>query len=237
MRRSALTADTFGIVHGLKFSDPHLIVRALTHRSYVNESASPDTPHNERLEFLGDAVLNFITGDWLFREFPDAPEGELTRLRAALVRKETLAQLAREMRIGEALRMGKGEELGGGRERVNNLCDAFEAIIGAIYVDQGLEAVRAFLHSRLSTSLRTILDEHRDRDARSDLQERVQLLYNLTPQYRIINMTGPEHEREFTVEVLVGAQALASGVGRSKQAAAQDAAQKALKVLIDNAGS
>lgn len=231
MTRTALTARTFADYHALRLALPDLMIEALTHRSFVNESSQPETAHNERLEFLGDAVLNFITGDWLFRRFPDAQEGELTRLRAALVRKETLAGFARELRVGEVLRMGRGEEQSGGRERVNNLCGAFEAIIGALYVDQGVDVVRTFMDARLTNALQAILEDHLDRDARSNLQERAQAYYNLTPQYRTIATTGPEHAREFTVEVSVGTVVTASGVGRSKQAASQDAAQKALTLL------
>lgn len=228
-----LTAEAFAAHHGLTFRDERIIVQALTHRSYVNETADPDTGDNERLEFLGDAVLNFVTGDWLFRQFPAAPEGQLTRLRAALVRKETLADLARRLRIGEAMRLGRGEEKGGGRARVNNLCRAFEAVVGALFVDQGLDAARTFLVLLLTDALRQIQAAHLDRDARSDLQERTQALYTITPVYRYHDPSGPEHERYFTVDVLVGERVIATGSGHSKQAAAMDAAQRALIALDD----
>lgn len=226
-----LNVRAFATMHNLSFRDPALLVQALTHRSYVNETPDPDTRDNERLEFLGDAVLNFIAGDWLFRQFPAAPEGQLTRLRAALVRKETLADLARRLRINEALRIGRGEEKGGGRNRSSTLSSAFEAVIGALFVDQGLDAVRTFLIPLLTDALDTILRAHLDRDARSDLQERAQALYNVTPTYRYHEPTGPEHQRQFTVDVLIGERVIASGSGHSKQAAAMDAAQRALAVL------
>ncbi|MGQ9907671.1 MAG: ribonuclease III [Candidatus Flexifilum sp.] len=231
-----LTAEAFAAEHGLAFRDPALLVQALTHRSYINETLTPDTGDNERLEFLGDALLNFIVGDWLFRQFPDAPEGQLTRLRAALVRKETLADLARRLRIGAALRIGRGDEKGGGRERSSTLSDALEAVIGALFVDQGLEAVRAFLMPLLSEALDAILQSQLDRDPRSDLQERVQARYNLTPTYRYSEPTGPDHQRQFTVDVLIGERVIASGSGYSKQAAAMEAARHALAAL-DNPGA
>jgi ribonuclease-3 len=183
------------------------------------------------LEFLGDAVVDFVAGEMLFYRFPNVNEGDLTRLRSALVRTESLAQLARDCRVGEALRMGKGEEQGGGRTRLNNLCGAFEALIGALYLDQGLDAVRAFLIPRLETRLSQVIQEQLDKDARSLLQERSQAEYSQTPQYRTVSMSGPDHEREFTVEVLIGERVVGTGLGRSKQAASQAAAQDALRRL------
>ena len=132
------------------FATRLLLQQALTHRSYVNEHDDEDLSDNERLEFLGDAVLDFVSGEMLYRRFPEMPEGDLTRLRAALVRTESLAALAVKCRLGEALRMGKGEEKGGGRERLNNLCGGFEAVIGALYLDQGLEAVKTFVMPQLA---------------------------------------------------------------------------------------
>lgn len=226
-----LTAEAFAAEHGLSFRDPALLVQALTHRSYLNETLTPDTGDNERLEFLGDALLNFIVGDWLFRQFPDAPEGQLTRLRAALVRRDTLADLARRLRIGAALRIGRGEDKAGGRDRPSTLSDALEAVIGALFVDQGLEAVRAFLMPLLIEALDAILQAQLDRDPRSDLQERAQARYNLTPTYRYSEPTGPDHQRQFTADVLIGERVIASGSGYSKQAAAMEAARHALAAL------
>src|SRR5690606_23483963 len=143
--------------HDLNFRNPALLQQALTHRSYINEQDDDDTRDNERLEFLGDAVLDFIITRVLFARFPDMPEGELTRLRAALVRTDTLAEVAAEMGMGEVLRMGRGEELSGGRQRRNLLGDAFEALLGAIYIDQGLEAAAAFVTPRLMPMVDYIL--------------------------------------------------------------------------------
>jgi ribonuclease-3 len=219
----------------LRFKDDRLLQQALTHRSYVNEHDDLDALDNERLEFLGDAVVDFIAGEMLYHRFPDVNEGDLTRLRSALVRTESLAQLALECQVGEALRMGKGEEQGGGRTRINNLCGAFEALVGALYLDQGLDAVREFVNPRMQIRLEQVLQEQLDRDARSLLQERSQAQFNLTPLYRTVSMTGPDHEREFTVEVLIGDKVVGTGVGRSKQTASQAAAQDALRGLSDEA--
>jgi ribonuclease-3 len=221
----------FQTQNGFVFRDPLLLQQALTHRSYVNEHADEDLSDNERLEFLGDAVLDFVSGEMLFRRFPEMPEGDLTRLRAALVRTESLAALAVKGRLGEALRMGKGEEKGGGRERLNNLCGGFEAVIGALYLDQGLEAVKTFMMPQLLERLEQVFAEQLDKDARSILQEISQATYNLTPMYRLVEAFGPEHEKEFTFEALIGEQVVGQGVGRSKQAASQSAAQNALENL------
>ncbi|MBN8633926.1 MAG: ribonuclease III [Anaerolineae bacterium] len=218
---------------GLHFRDANLLQQALTHRSYVNEHEDADLVDNERLEFLGDAVLDFVTGDLLFRRFPEALEGELTRLRAALVRTESLAALAKLCQVGEALRMGKGEEHSGGRDRLNNLCGAFEAVVGALYVDQGLEAVKLFVTPLLLSRLDVIIAEQLDKDPRSVLQERSQYQYGKTPHYRFVEASGPEHEKAFTFEVLIGDWVAGRGIGRSKQAAAHAAAYDALKRMED----
>lgn len=223
--------DEFQAENRLHFQEPALLQQALTHRSYVNEHDEDDLSDNERLEFLGDAVLDFISGELLFRRFPAMPEGDLTRLRAALVRTESLASLAVNCRLGEALRMGKGEEKGGGRERPNNLCGGFEALIGALYLDQGLEAVREFVTPQLLERLEQVLAESLDRDARSLLQEISQADYNQTPFYRLVEASGPEHEKEFTFDALIGDQVVGRGTGRSKQAASQAAARDALERL------
>lgn len=217
--------------NGLRFSNPALLQQALTHRSYVNEHDDPSLSDNERLEFLGDAVLDFVAGEMLFERFPEMPEGDLTRLRAALVRTESLAELARKCGLGDALRMGKGEEKGGGRERPNNLCGGFEAMIGALYLDQGLDAVRSFVMPQLDERLAQVVAASLDKDARSILQEISQAQYNLTPAYRLVDATGPEHEKEFVFEALIGDRIVGRGTGRSKQAASQAAAQDALERL------
>ncbi|NWG15628.1 MAG: ribonuclease III [Chloroflexi bacterium] len=213
---------------GVQFVNDRLLWQALTHRSYINEHGEAEGD-NERLEFLGDAVLDFLVGDMLFQRFPDMPEGHLTRLRSALVRTESLAFLAAEAGLGIHLRMGKGEEAGGGRKRLSNLCAVFEAVTGALYLDQGLEAVRAFILPRVESLIGQVLEEAIDKDARSRLQEWSQAELNKTPAYRTVSATGPDHLKEFVIEVLIGEKVVGRGTGRSKQIAAQAAARDALR--------
>jgi ribonuclease-3 len=221
------TLHTKGI--NLKFQNALLLTQALTHRSYINEHGATDTGDNERLEFLGDAVLDFLVGEMLYQRYPEMPEGDLTRLRAALVRTESLASLSQQMGLGEELRMGKGEETTGGRERQTNLCAVFEALVGALYLDQGLPAVQEFVMPQLNPLLEQIITAALDRDARSTLQEWSQAELNLTPIYRTVSASGPDHQKEFLVEVLIGDVVAGQGIGRSKQAGAQAAARSALE--------
>jgi ribonuclease-3 len=212
---------------GLEFQDPSLAIRALTHRSFANEHPGK-WEDNERLEFLGDAVLDFVSGAWVYHRFPDSPEGRLTRLRSALVRTETLAGFARKLDIGSLLRLGRGEEETGGRDRPANLCGAFEALIGALYLDQGAEAARRFVEPLFEEAAERILEEQGEIDAKSLLQEWSQAERSLTPRYVTAEERGPDHEREFTVEVYLGDELWGAGIGPSKQAAAQAAALEAL---------
>jgi ribonuclease-3 len=221
----------FQALHDLNFHDFSLLEQAMTHRSFLNEQEDQTVRDNERLEFLGDAVLDFVMTRVLFAQFPDLPEGDLTRLRAALVRTDTLAEVAAGLSIGEVLRMGRGEELTGGRQRRNLLCDAFEALLGALYLDQGLEPVAEFVVPRLMPMVDYILAEGLHIDARSKLQEWSQATHGETPVYMVISETGPDHEKEFTVEVLIGEHSIGQGQGRSKQLAAQAAARAALKLI------
>lgn len=213
---------------GIVFNDSALLRQSMTHRSHANEHPDVDIDDNERLEYLGDAILDFITADMLYRRFPGMPEGEMTRVRAALVRTEALAQLANDCHLGEILIMGKGEAASGGRENLNNLCGAFEALIGAMYIDQGLEVVRDFVMPRLTTLQKTVMDEALRKDPRSRFQEWAQAIYGITPHFVTIDITGPEHEHIFTVQCFVGAHFVAEGQGRTKRAGAQDAARNAL---------
>ncbi len=223
----------FQMALGIRFHDPALLTQALTHRSYVNENEGGDASDNERLEFLGDAVLDLIVADLLYRKYPHVDEGELTQLRAALVKTESLAQLGRNVRLGDCLRIGRGEELTGGRQRQTILCRAFEALVGAIYIDQGLDAVIDFVVPPLLDLLERIIDESLHIDARSQLQERIQARLNITPDYRVAGAEGPEHDKAYHVEVTIGDALLGRGIGGSKRAAAQDAARAALKRLQD----
>lgn len=222
-----MTPEEFLQVSGLSFKDPSLLRRALTHRSYLNEH--PDAVEdNERLEYLGDAALDFITAAWIYSRFPEMDEGGLTRLRSALVRTEQLAAFAQEIRLGEALFLGKGEATTGGRERLALLCAAFEALIGALYLDNGLAIVTDFMEPRLQEATQTAIEDERLLDARSQLQMWAQAEIGETPCYETVTSSGPDHAREFVVEVQVGDHLTARGIGRSKQEAAQSAAAQAL---------
>lgn len=215
------------------FRDPSLLRRALTHRSFANEHPEEVLEDNERLEFLGDAVLDFIVAAFLYHRFPEMREGRLTSLRAALVRTETLARLAAEVGIDRELRLGRGEEESGGRTRPPNLCAAFEAVVGALYLDQGLAAVQAWLEPMLGTVVERVLRAELDKDARSLLQEWSQARLGLTPVYRTVAAEGPDHAKAFTVQVSIGGQVVGEGSGRSKQAAARAAAEAALLRLAE----
>lgn len=232
MSESDSRSAAFEALLGIKFHDRALLTQALTHRSFVNENAGDgDARDNERLEFLGDAVLDLIVADMLYRKYPTVDEGELTQLRAALVKTESLAHLGRNCRLGDFLRIGHGETLSGGRGRLTILCRAFEAVIGAIYLDQGMDAVADFVVPSLLELLDHIIDLGLHIDARSELQERVQARLNITPEYRVIGAEGPEHAKEFRVEVAIEDRLIGSGIGGSKRAAAQEAARAALKQL------
>ncbi|NLF77635.1 MAG: ribonuclease III [Chloroflexi bacterium] len=216
---------------GLQFHDLSLLQRALTHRSYLNEHPEHSLEDNERLEFLGDAVLDFIAGSWLYDRFPEMDEGRLTRLRAGLVRTEALAQFSEQLRLGEALLLGRGEAESGGRRRFKNLAGVFEALVGAIYMDQGMDAAQRFVEPLFTPALEDILSRAADKDAKSLLQEWSQSKLGETPLYRTVSTQGPDHAKEFTVAVIVGTTVCGHGTGHSKQIAAQIAAQQALEAI------
>ncbi len=209
------------------FHHPSLLVRALTHRSYVNEHIGAGED-NERLEFLGDAVLDFVAGAFLYHRYPEMDEGGLTRLRASLVNTEQLARFAEAQQVGDHVRLGKGEEESGGRKRPTLLADAFEAVVGAYYLDSGLEEVRAFVEPLLAEAADQVLDTEREVDAKSQFQEWAQAALGQTPRYATLSVSGPDHNRVYMVEVLVGSEAFGTGTGPSKQAATQSAARAAL---------
>ncbi len=215
---------------GLEFNDPLLMERALTHRSFLNEH--PDAiEDNERLEFLGDAVLDFIVGAWLYNELPEMPEGDLTKYRSALVHTERLADFALQINLGKALRLGKGEMQAGGKQKPALLCDAFEAVIGALYLDQGIDAVQDFIMPMLREAMEDIITNHKGEDPKSKLQEVVQAQSLPIPEYVVINELGPDHSKIYEIEVLVNGKALGKGSGTSKQGATKMAAQDALANL------
>lgn len=213
---------------GLPVKNFPLLTRALTHRSYLNEN--PDAlEDNERLEFLGDAVLDFLVGAWLYNHFPEMAEGQLTRLRSALVRTEQLAEFAQKIELGRAMRLGRGEWRSGGRQRIAMLCGTFEALIGALYLDAGLQAVQDFTMPLLQAATNEILAQRNVQDPKSLLQEVVQAQGYGPPRYRTVSASGPEHDKVFEVEVLVNDQIFGRGVGHSKRAAAKAAANAALE--------
>lgn len=215
---------------GLEFNDPLLLHRSLTHRSYLNEHPEA-LEDNERLEFLGDAVLDFVVGAWLYHHYPEMPEGDLTRMRSALVHTEQLADFARQINLGNAMRLGRGESQAGGRERSALLCDTFEAFIGAIYLDGGIEKVEKFLFPFLETASEDILINRKNEDPKSLLQEWAQSQGFYAPQYVTRSEQGPDHSKQFEVAVIIGGEVYAEGVGPNKQAAAKNAARKALEKL------
>lgn len=212
----------------LRFNDFSLLTRAVTHRSYLNENPGGSLEDNERLEFLGDAVLDFIVGAYLYHRYPELKEGELTMLRAALVRTETLANFARELSLGSNLRLGFGEAENGGRDRPAILCGAFEALMGAVFLDKGLAAVERIVHGLIDPALEGILAEATHRDAKSGFQIWAQGRYNITPRYKVVSAEGPDHAKVFTVAVMLDSEVWGEGSGRSKQHAAQEAAAVAL---------
>lgn len=215
---------------GLAFDDILLLSRALTHRSYLNEHPEA-IEDNERLEFLGDAVLDFVVGVWLYNRFPEMAEGELTRLRAALVKTDQLAYFGRQIELGRALRLGRGEEENGGRKRRAMLCGAYEALMGALSLDQGIGAVETFIGKQLEKAVEEILHDQRDKDPKSLLQEIVQSGGHPAPNYVVVGESGPDHAKIFQVEVYGKGELLGSGTGTSKHEASMAAAQDALDKL------
>lgn len=210
------------------FKDQKLLTTALTHRSALNEDNASAEVSNERLEFLGDAVLELATTRFLYNKFPDTQEGLLTAYRSALVKTETLAEVAQTLNLGEKLYLSKGEEASGGRTNVSLLADTMEAVIGALYLDSGFETVAHFLEGILFTKVDKMLKQKLYQDAKSHLQEVVQAHGHGAPIYEVISERGPDHNKEFTINVLIDGKVYGIGKGSSKQRAQRDAAEKAL---------
>lgn len=221
-------AQRFEEASGLIFNDKTLLQRALTHRSYLNETRYLLQADNERLEFLGDAVLDFIVGEYLYNRFPEMREGMLTNLRAALVREETLAAFALRLDLGKHLMMGRGEIESGGRDRPATLCAAFEALVGALYLDQDLEAVKKLVFGLVEPALPEFVDIAAFKDAKSRLQEWSQNTFRATPRYHTAEANGPDHDKQFTVHVKIDDHVWGVGRGKSKQIASMEAATDAL---------
>ena len=215
---------TFANTLGLSFNNISLLAEALTHRSYLNEHREYLGSHNERLEFLGDAVLELATTDFLYKKFPAKPEGELTSYRAALVNTVSLAESAQALGINEYLLLSKGESKDTGRARDVILADAFEAIIGAIYLDSGYANAESFIAKNLYNKIESVIASRSYQDAKSKFQEIAQEKRGITPSYETLSEIGPDHNKRFTVGVFIGAAEIARGVGQSKQEAEQSAA-------------
>jgi ribonuclease-3 len=228
----AVSVEALQVVIGVVFRDPTILQRALTHSSYLNENPDCSWGDNERLEFLGDAVADFVAADLLFGRFPEWQEGELTSLRAEMVRADTLARFALKIELGAHLHLGRGEEQSGGRVRPALLSDAFEALLGAIYLEGGMPAAERFVLPFLLDFLKG-RESLLQRDPKSRLQEWAQAKFRSTPVYVTVEEVGPDHARQFTIEVLIRGEPRGRGAGRSKQAAEQAAAQAAWESCPD----
>lgn len=217
---------------GYTFRDRKRLEGALYHSSYANEHRSLGIHSNERLEFLGDAVLGLVTADYLYHKHPDLPEGDLTRMRAALVCEESLYEVAQRLGLGSELRLGKGEEAGGGRQRPSILADATESVFAAVYLDGGMEAARALIHRVLLDKEQEEAVEERRRDYKTALQELVQRKKDQVLRYELIGESGPDHDKKFDVEVLLNGKPCGKGTGSSKKRAEQAAAAAAIDALF-----
>jgi ribonuclease-3 len=215
---------------GIKFNDISILDRALVHRSYLNENRSIEKS-NERLEFLGDAVLELIVSQYLYNKYPDREEGDLTSFRSAIVRTESLAQASRELNYGDYLKMAKGEEESGGRDKDYILANTFEAVLGAIFLDQGLNICRDLVNKVLLLKVENIVENRLDIDGKTKIQEVAQAKYKLTPTYEVIKEHGPDHDKIFIVAVKIGNKVIGKGEGSSKQKAEEAAAQKGLEYI------
>lgn len=219
---------------GISFNDPSLLEQALVHSSYINENPGTAPASNERLEFLGDAVLGLMVAEKLYQDFPYSTEGEMTKLRAALVRRDTLARVARTIKLGDYLYLGKGEETSDGRRKSANLAGALEALIGAIFLDQGLSTAMDFIRRLLNKELQRIVSHGAVVDYKSQLQELIQARQHQTPIYQLIEAIGPAHDKRFIVEVRAGDAVLGRGTGKSKKMAETEAAYAAIERLSTN---
>ena len=216
---------------GYVFKNKALLENALQHSSYANEHRSAGLRSNERLEFLGDAVLGVVTADCLYRKHPNLPEGDLTRIRAALVCEESLHEVAQSLELGRHLKLGRGEELGGGRERASILADATESVFAAVYLDGGMDAARDLIHRVLLDKEREEQVEERRRDYKTELQELVQRKSDQLLRYELTGSSGPDHAKEFAFRVTLNGAEIGTGTGRSKKEAEQSAACAALEHL------
>ena len=215
---------------GVIFKDKNLLQQAFIHRSYINENPGVPMTHNERLEFLGDAVLELIVTDFLYKKYPNYTEGELTALRSALVNAVIISEVATDIGMNDYLLLSRGEAKDHGKARQYILANTYEAYIGALYLDQGIEIVSEFVNTTLLPKTEEIVNKKLWRDAKSLVQEKAQEFVNITPAYKVLHETGPDHDKHFTVGILFGSDLIAEGKGHSKQEAEQKAAENALKI-------
>lgn len=216
---------------GITFGDFNLLCLALTHQSYLNENPGETGESNERLEFLGDSALNYIIGRYLYEQLPDLPEGDLTVRRAEAVRRETLEKAARRLNMGELLVMGRGEEASGGASRSSNLANGFEALVGAVVLDQGIGKTWDIVLKWLEPELEEVMSSETPKDPKSRLQELLQARREPPPEYRIVGVTGPDNEPEFTIEAVIGGESLGTGTAGRKVDAEREAARQAADAL------
>jgi ribonuclease-3 len=219
---------------GISFNDQSFLEQALIHSSYINENPGFAQGSNERLEFLGDAILGYIVAEKLYQDFPQSTEGKMTKLRAVLVRRDSLVHLARAIGLGAHLYLGRGEEASGGRDKPANLAGALEAVIAAIYLDQDLSATRDFISRLFDEELQKLVSQGTQFDYKSQLQELTQAKQQPAPTYHLVEEVGPDHDKKFTVEVKIGGNILGRGSGRSKKMAETEAARSALQRLSAN---
>lgn len=227
-----MSLDALQKALGYRFQNPQLLEQALTHTSFANEKRTGNLSHNERLEFLGDSILGFVVAEYLYRSYPNRLEGDLTRMRAELVCEASLAVMAREINLGESLRLGRGEERSGGRTRPSILSDACEAIMAAAYLDGGFEAAKGIVYRHILDRVETSTHSG---DYKTILQEQVQREKKQVLAYRLIDETGPDHDKTFTIEVLRNGEPIGEGSGHSKKAAEQSAAHQAITRLFPEA--
>lgn len=220
----------FEKITGIVFKDKKLLEQAFIHRSYINENNGSKLSHNERLEFLGDAVLELIVTDYLYNKYPDRDEGELTAYRSALVNAVIIGEVAQSLGMNDYLLLSKGEAKDAGRARSYILANTYEAYVGAVYIDQGYNVARDFIAKTLFGKIDTIVAKKLWRDAKSLVQEKSQEYLNITPVYKVISESGPDHDKHFTIGVFFGDEQIATGKGKSKQEAEQAAARAALEV-------
>ncbi len=214
---------------GVRFSDKKLLTQAFTHRSFINENPRTGVDHNERLEFLGDAVLELVVTDYLYKKYPDQDEGELTAYRSALVNAVIIAEVAMELGMNEFLLLSKGESKDNGKARQYILANTYEAYVGSLYLDQGYEPCDMFIQKSLLPRIDKIVAQKLWRDSKSLIQEKAQEYVGMTPSYKVLSEAGPDHDKRFTIGIFFGTELIAQGKGKSKQEAEQSAAAEALE--------